>query len=70
MEANRYILEGRLTTNPILSALHRQGLKSNIYVHFQLVYKLLIGIPFGSGPFKSRIDKINPKFDIINFWNC
>ncbi len=38
------ILEGRLTTNPILSALHLQGLKSNIYVHFQVVSKQLIGI--------------------------
>ena len=33
------ILEGHLTTNPILSALHLQGLKSNIYVHFQVVGK-------------------------------
>jgi hypothetical protein len=40
------ILEGRLTTNPILSALHLQGLKSNIYVHFHLVNKSLIGISF------------------------
>jgi hypothetical protein len=46
MEANGCILEGRLTTNPILSALHIQGLKSNIYVHFQLVNKQLIGISF------------------------
>ena len=38
------ILEGRLTTNPILSALHLQGLISNIYVHFQVVSKQLIGI--------------------------
>jgi hypothetical protein len=29
------ILEGRLTTNPILSALHLQGLKSNIYIYTQ-----------------------------------
>ena len=29
------IFEGRLTTNPILSGLHLQGLKTNIYVHFQ-----------------------------------
>ena len=28
------ILEGRLITNPILSALHFQGSKSYIYVHF------------------------------------
>ena len=28
------ILEGHLLTNPILSALHLQGPKSNIYVHF------------------------------------
>jgi hypothetical protein len=28
------ILEGRLTTNHILSALHLQGLQSNIYLHF------------------------------------
>ena len=27
-----FILEGPLTTNPILSALHLQGLKSNIYI--------------------------------------
>jgi hypothetical protein len=41
------ILEGRLTTNPIiLSPVHLQGLKSNIYVHFQLVNKKLIGISF------------------------
>ncbi len=40
------ILEGRLATNPILSALHLQGLKSNIYVHFQVVNKQLIGISF------------------------
>jgi hypothetical protein len=36
------ILEGRLTTNPILSALHLQGLKSNIYVQFPQVNKPLI----------------------------
>ena len=35
------ILEGRLTTNPILSAFHLQGLKSNIYVHFHLINKPL-----------------------------
>ena len=29
------IIEGHLPTNPILSALHPQGPKSNIYVHFQ-----------------------------------
>jgi hypothetical protein len=40
------ILEGRLTTNPILSALHLQGLKSNIYVHFPQVNKPLIRISF------------------------
>ena len=40
------ILEGRLTRNPILSALHLQGLKFNIYVHFHLVNKSLIGISF------------------------
>ena len=40
------ILEGRLTTNPILSALHLQSLKSNIYVHFHQVNKPLIGISF------------------------
>jgi hypothetical protein len=40
------ILEGRLTTNPILSALHLQGLKSIIYVHFPQVNKPLIGISF------------------------
>jgi hypothetical protein len=37
---------GHLTTNPILSAIHLQGLKSNIYVHFQLLNKQLIGISF------------------------
>ena len=40
------ILEGGLTTNSILSALHLQGLKSNIHVHFHLVNKPLIGISF------------------------
>jgi hypothetical protein len=40
------IPEGPLTTNPILSALHLQGLKSNIYVHFLQVNKPLIGISF------------------------
>jgi hypothetical protein len=40
------ILEGRLTTNPILSALHLQGLKSKIYLHSHLVNKPLIGISF------------------------
>ena len=40
------ILEGHLTTNPILSKLHLQGLKSNIYVHFHLVNKPVIGISF------------------------
>ena len=29
-----FILEGHLSTNPIWSALHLQGPKSNIYVHF------------------------------------
>ena len=38
------ILEGRLPTNLILSALHPEGPKSNIYVHFQIVNKQLIGI--------------------------
>ena len=38
------ILEGCLTTNPILSAPHLQGLKSNIYVHFQVINKQSIGI--------------------------
>ena len=38
------ILEGRLTINPISSALHLQGLKSNTYVHFQLVNKQLVEI--------------------------
>ena len=38
------ILEGHLATNPILSALRLQGLKSNIYVHFHLVNKQLIEI--------------------------
>jgi hypothetical protein len=46
------ILEGRLITNPILSALHLQGLKPHIYIyiyiymHFHLVNKPLIGISF------------------------
>ena len=35
------ILEGHLTTNPILSALHFQGPESNIYVHFHWVDKQL-----------------------------
>ena len=39
---------GHLITNPILSALHLQGVKSNIYVQFQLVNKQLIGISFQS----------------------
>ena len=39
-----HILEGRLTTNPILSALRLRGLKSNIYVHCQVVSKQSIGI--------------------------
>ena len=38
------ILEGHLSTNPMLSALHLQGPKSNIYVHFHWVNKQLIGI--------------------------
>ena len=38
------ILEGCLPTKPILSAFHLQGLKSNIYVRFQVVSKQLIGI--------------------------
>ena len=40
------LLEGRLTTNPILSALHLQSLNSNIYIcmHFQVVSQQLIGI--------------------------
>ena len=40
------VLEGRLTTNLILSALHLQGRKCNVYVHFHLVSKSLIGISF------------------------
>ena len=40
------ILEGRLTTNTILTALHHEGLQSNVYVHFQVVNKQLIGISF------------------------
>ena len=36
---------GCVTTNPTLSALHLQGLKSNIIVHFHLIDKQLIGIP-------------------------
>ena len=38
------ILEGHSPTNPILSALHPQGPKSNIYVHFQVVSKQLVGV--------------------------
>ena len=33
------ILEGRLSTTPILSALRLQAPKSNIYVHFPLINK-------------------------------
>ena len=47
------ILEGHLSTNPILSALHLQGPKSNIcsniyiiYVHFHWVNKQVVGISF------------------------
>ena len=36
MEANGCILEDRLTTNPILNALHLQGLESYIYMHFPI----------------------------------
>jgi hypothetical protein len=36
------ILEGRLTTNPILSALHLQGLKFNIYVPRGVHYTKLV----------------------------
>ena len=38
------ILEGHLSTNPTLGTLHLQGPKSNIYVHFHWVNKLLTGI--------------------------
>ena len=37
------ILEGHLSTNPILSALHLWGPKSNIYVHFPLINKKIDG---------------------------
>jgi hypothetical protein len=40
------ILKGCLIKNLILSALHLQGLKSNIYVHFHFVNKQLIEISF------------------------
>ena len=40
------ILEGHFSTNPILSAFHLPGPKSNIYVHFHWVNKQLTGIPF------------------------
>jgi hypothetical protein len=33
------ILEGHLLTYPILSALHLQGLESNLYVYFYLINK-------------------------------
>ena len=39
------ILEGRLTIWPILCALHLQGPKSNIYVHFGLQYLAFRLIP-------------------------
>ena len=38
------IFENHLTTNPMLSALHLQSLKSNIYGHFHWVNKQLTGI--------------------------
>jgi hypothetical protein len=44
------ILEGHFSTNPILSAPHVQGPKSNIYVHFQQVNKQLTGISFEVKP--------------------
>ena len=40
-----YILEGHLSTKPILSAPHLQGPISNIYVHFRLVDKQLRAWP-------------------------
>ena len=40
------ILEGHLLTNPILSALHLQDPKSNIYVHCRWVNKQLTRISF------------------------
>ena len=36
-----YNFEGHSSTNPILSTLHLQGPKSNIYVHFHLVKNLI-----------------------------
>ena len=43
-----WILEGRLITNPILSALHLQHPKSYIYVHFQLVISNWLGFHYES----------------------
>ena len=34
------------STNPILRALHLQGPKSNLYVHFPLENKKLTGVSF------------------------
>ena len=42
------MLEDLVTTNPILTALHLHGLKSNIYVHFQSVHKQLSGFHSGN----------------------
>ena len=44
-----YILEGCLSTKPILSAPHLQSPKSNICVHFHLVNKQLTRISFLKG---------------------
>ena len=39
------ILEGHLLKNSILSALHLQGPKSNIHVHFHRINEQLTGVP-------------------------
>ena len=41
-----YILEGHLSTNLKLSALHFQGPNSNIYLHFHWINKQLTEISF------------------------
>ncbi len=40
------IFEGHLSTNPILSAMHLQGPKSNLYLHFHWVNKQLTRTSF------------------------
>ena len=49
---------GRLTTNPILSALHLQDLKSNKYVHFQLINKQPFGLHSGSETINEARNKL------------